>query len=91
MGLYAIIKGDIVDGIAISDSPLDTDGIWIDITDVSPTPGRDWTYVDGVFSAPVASDPVEPPPPPKTEEQKIADATAAAIAKLIADGVLKQA
>ena len=29
-------------------------------------------------------------PPPKTEEQKIANATAAAIAKLIADGVLKQ-
>ena len=28
---------------------------------------------------------------PKTEEEKIADATAAAIAKLIADGVLKQA
>jgi len=44
-----------------------------------------------VFSAPVEPDPVEPPPPPKTEEQKIADATAAAIAKLIADGVLKQA
>lgn len=31
------------------------------------------------------------PPIPKTDEQKIADATAAAIAKLIADGVLKQA
>lgn len=40
----------------------------------------------------VGPNPVPPPPEPvKTEEQKIADATAAAIAKLIADGVLKQA
>jgi len=35
--------------------------------------------------------PAPEPEPVKTEEQKIADATAAAIAKLIADGVLKQA
>ena len=37
------------------------------------------------------SDPIVlPPEPEKTEEQKIADAVAAAVAKLIADGVLKQ-
>lgn len=90
MGLYAVIKGDIVDGIAIADAPLDTDGKWvcIDALDVRPGPG--WTY-DGVeFHAPPPAPVVEPPPPPKTEEEKIADATAAAIAKLIADGVLKQ-
>lgn len=94
MGLYAVIKGEIVDGIAIADAPLETDGIWVEVTNVDPPPGRDWTYVDGVFSAPAAPVIVDPPtplPPPKTEEQKIADATAAAIAKLIADGVLKQA
>lgn len=93
MGLYAVIKGEVVDGIAIADAPLDTDGVWIDVTNLDPQPGRDWTYVNGVFSAPVAPPTTIIPegPPPKTEEQKIADATAAAIAKLIADGVLKQA
>jgi len=95
MGLYAIIKGEEVDGIAIADAPLDTDGVWIEITDMTPQPGPTWKYVDGVFTPPPAPPapvmPAEPPPPPKTEEQKIADATAAAIAKLIADGVLKQA
>jgi hypothetical protein len=40
----------------------------------------------------VGPEPVaDPPTPPKTEEEKLAEATAAAIAKLIADGVLKQA
>lgn len=39
----------------------------------------------------VDSQQIFPTLPEKTEEEKIADATAAAIAKLIADGVLKQA
>ena len=38
----------------------------------------------------IIEDPVIPPPI-KTEEEKLADAVAAAVAKLIADGVLKQA
>ena len=58
MGLYAVVKGEIVDGIAIADGPLDTDGVWICVDDVVPQPGRDWTYKDGVFSPPV------PPPAP---------------------------
>jgi len=94
MGLYAVIKGEEVDGIAISDDPLDTDGMWIEVTNMVPMPQARWVYKDGVFAPPpIPQIPVslEPPPPPKTEEQKIADATAAAIAKLIADGVLKQA
>lgn len=37
----------------------------------------------------------EPPPPPpepvKTDEEKLADAISAAVAKLVADGVLKPA
>ena len=52
-----------------------------------PAPG--WSYVDGVFTAPPPVVPSELPPV-KTEEEKLADAVAAAIAKLIADGVLKQ-
>ena len=94
MSLYAIIKGGVVDGVAIADASLDTDGQWICIDGMDPMPGPNWTYENGAFVAP-PSDPLPPPvseplPPPKTEEQKIADATAAAIAKLIADGVLKQ-
>lgn len=56
MGLYAVIKGTIVDGIAISDSPLETDGVWvcIDGLPIKPQPG--WSY-DGANFAP-------PPPPP---------------------------
>lgn len=92
MSLYAIIKGDVVDGIAISDSPLDTDGKWICIDDLAIKPARDWRYDGANFEPPLV---VVPPPAeiivPKTEEEKIAEATAAAIAKLIADGVLKQA
>jgi hypothetical protein len=58
MGLYAIVKGEIVDGIAIADGPLETDGEWICVDDVVPQPGPTWTYKDGVFSPPV------PPPEP---------------------------
>jgi hypothetical protein len=50
MGLYAIVKGDVVDSIAISDSPLETDGVWICIDNVDPKPARNWFYKDGVFS-----------------------------------------
>ena len=88
MGLYAVVKGDVVDGITIADAPLDTDGIWVDVTNVTPPPGRDWKYIDGVFSPPPPSPIIEPP---KTDEEKLADAISAAVAKLIADGVLKQA
>ena len=90
MGLYAVIKGDVVDGIAIADAPLETDGKWICIDDLDVKPGPGWTYDGTEFHAPPPAPVVEPPSPPKTEEEKIADATAAAIAKLIADGVLKQ-
>jgi len=56
---FAVIKGEIVDGIAISDEPLDLGPghLWIDVTDMFPQPARDWTYNDGVFS--------EPPVPPR--------------------------
>lgn len=58
---YAVIRGEIVDGVALADAPLETDGVWIDLTGVSPEPGRDWTYKDGVFSPPVGPVPVPLP------------------------------
>jgi hypothetical protein len=58
MGLYAVIKGTVVDCIAIADGPLDTDGVWVCVDGLDPQPGRDWTYENGVFSPPV------PPPAP---------------------------
>lgn len=60
MGFYAVIKGELVDGIAIADSPLETDGIWIDVTNVTPRPDRDWKYINGQFL------PQKEPQPPIT-------------------------
>jgi hypothetical protein len=59
MSLYAVIKGEVVDGIVISDGPLETDGIWVCVDDVDPQPGPNWSY-DGENFAP----PPPPPPPP---------------------------
>jgi hypothetical protein len=50
---FAVIKGEVVDGIAISEAPLETDGVWIDVTDMVPQPGPRWGYKNGVFSPPV--------------------------------------
>lgn len=93
MKYFAVIKGEEVDGIAIADDPLDADGMWVEVTNMVPMPQARWSYKDGEFLPPPVVEIFEPKPllPAKTEEQKIADATAAAIAKLIADGVLKQA
>lgn len=55
MSLYAVIKGNIVDGIAIADAPLETDGEWICIDELEVKPNAGWTYENGVF--------VVPPPP----------------------------
>jgi hypothetical protein len=56
MARYAILKGAIVDNIAIADGPLETDGTWICVDEVVPQPGLGWSY-DGENFAP-------PPPPP---------------------------
>jgi len=53
MSLYAVIKGEVVDGIAIADAPLDTDGMWVCIDGMDPMPGPNWTYKNGVFAPPV--------------------------------------
>lgn len=57
MALYAVIKGDIVDGIAIRDDTPISKPNWILIDGVSPQPGANWSYKNGIFSPP-------PPPPP---------------------------
>lgn len=57
MGYYAIIKGEEVDGIAISDSPLDTDGMWIEVTNMNPMPQARWSYKNGAFIAPPEPEP----------------------------------
>lgn len=54
---FAVIKGGIVDGIALAEAPIPTDGDWVDISGMSPEPGPLWLYENGVFSPP-------PPPPP---------------------------
>jgi hypothetical protein len=49
---YAIVKGDLVDGIALADAPMSTDGTWVDLDGIEPQPGPGWTYSDGAFSPP---------------------------------------
>lgn len=58
---FAVIKGEIVDGVAIAEDPLDTGDLWIDLTGVEPEPARDWTYKNGVFSPPVDTPPAPLP------------------------------
>jgi hypothetical protein len=60
MSLYAVIKGDRVDGLAIADAALDTDGVCICVDDVVPQPEPGWKYENGAFVEP----PPFPPPPP---------------------------
>jgi hypothetical protein len=57
MSLYAVIKGNLIDGIVIADAPIDSDGMWVCIDNVTPQPGPYWTYENGVFTPP-------PPAPP---------------------------
>jgi hypothetical protein len=62
MSLYAVIKGGVVDGIAIADAPLDTDGTWVCVDGMDPMPGPGWTYENDTFVAPPA--PPSPAPLP---------------------------
>lgn len=59
MGLYAVVIGELVDGIAVADVPL-SKNLWVPVDDVDPRPGPGWTYKDGVFSPPVIIVPVLP-------------------------------
>ena len=58
---YAIIFGDVVDGVVLSDAPhnLDQNEIWVDVTDrTDGGPYWGWTYNNGVFSPPPPPDPL---------------------------------
>lgn len=56
---FAIIKGGVVDGIALAEAPIPTDGDWVDLSDIpeGSHPGPYWLYENGAFSPP-------PPLPP---------------------------
>lgn len=58
MALYAVVKGDVVDGIAVRDDNPCTKPNWIPIDGLDPQPGPGWTYKDGVFSPPPPSPPL---------------------------------
>lgn len=51
---FALVKGTLVDAIAISEAPLETGTgeVWVDLTNVIPQPGPTWIYENGVFSQP---------------------------------------
>lgn len=50
MGRYAVIKNGRIQNIAVADSPVETDGLWVCIDDLDPMPVNGWAYEDGVFS-----------------------------------------
>jgi hypothetical protein len=52
MSLYAVVKGNVVDGIAIADGPLETDGMWVCVDGMDPMPGPGWKYENGAFVVP---------------------------------------
>jgi len=56
---YAIIKGDVVDNVVLADEPLNVEGLWIDVTSMSPQPSPGWGYVNGQF-IPVDNTPIPP-------------------------------
>lgn len=51
---FAIVKGNVVDCIALAESPLGTDGQWISLDGVTPQPGPGWKYDGATFSPPPA-------------------------------------
>ena len=60
MSLYAVIKGNVVDGIAIADAPLQTGSVWVCVDGMDPMPGPGWTYENDTFSLPPVVIPVLP-------------------------------
>ena len=52
-----VVKGVVVEGLSTSHDVtklFPSTMTWVDVTDLSPMPGRLWTYAEGVFTAPVA-------------------------------------
>lgn len=53
MSLYAVVKGELIDGISIGDAPLNIDGKWICVDGMEPMPGPGWKYINNTFVAPI--------------------------------------
>lgn len=51
---FAVLLGEIVDTVAIAEAPAERfpGEVWIDLTGMSPQPGPNWTYKNGVFTPP---------------------------------------
>jgi hypothetical protein len=60
---YAIVKNGFVTNVVVADAELASQNGWVDC----PVAGPGWTYVDGVFTAPVVVEPVAPAAPTKEE------------------------
>jgi len=60
---FAIVGVDnVVRNIAIAEEAMNVDGIWVNLTDITPEPGIGWTYENAVFVAPPAPPPAPPEP-----------------------------
>lgn len=53
MAIFAIVKGSVVDGVTTAEAPIETDGLWIDVTDHDPPVATRWRYEDGKFFPPI--------------------------------------
>jgi hypothetical protein len=60
---YAIIENGIVTNVVIADAELATQNGWIECPDAGPN----WTYANGVFTAPIEAEPILPTEPTKEE------------------------
>jgi hypothetical protein len=60
---YAIIENGVAVNVVVADAEIASANGWVDC----PVAGPGWTYVDGVFTAPVVVAPTPTPAPTKEE------------------------
>jgi len=60
---YAIVENGTVVNVVVADAEIASVNGWIEC----PIAGPDWTYANGVFSAPVVVEPTPIPAPTKEE------------------------
>ena len=68
---YAIIENNVVVNVVVAEPEYAAEKGWIEC----PEAGPKWTYADGVFTPPPASEPPAPAPAP-TKEQLMAELAA---------------
>jgi hypothetical protein len=70
---YAIIENGVATNVVVADAEIASANGWI----ACPDAGPGWTYVDGIFTAPVVVEPVAPTPAPApTKEELLAQVQA---------------